>query len=630
MTPKLSIIIPAYNAEPYIEALINRLKPQMNEEVEVQVIDDGSSIPYLQPYPWVKVFRQDNKGISSARNKGLDLTTGEYVHFIDADDLVPENYIEYILNIINTEHPDYIELSWKSLPGPKSKNFDYHLRSKSDRLDNPSASTRIYKRSFIGDHRFNENKDASEDHDFNQKLDFEGKKRSITTEYMYFYRDYTPSSNSKRFSRGTTRTKVVAYYYKKVTEDMQWLLEQIKEDDKLHEVWLLTNQCEIKELERYANVIKPRRIFASIIKGEPNDYIMKKNDVLETQVVIYTHDTYEIGGIETFIYNFCKLMNKKYDILVVYDIASPVQLLRLTSMVPVLQNRSDINIKCDTLIINRVRDEIPENIMYKQSVQMVHGCKAINNRPLPDRQTYTVCVSNTVKDSYGAEAEKAEVIHNVLADSDPGNMLLLVSATRLDTDEKGQNRMRKLAELMDKQGINYIWLYYSNVPLPNASKNMIHRQPTVDIVSVMKKASYLVQLSDTEAFCYSIVEALSVGTPVIATDLPVLEELGIKDKVNAHIIPFDIDDSFDTRVFLNEPSFDYKYNNAPELKKWRKILGNTKPKGNYNPENNVRVRCLKKYTDILLQRDVMPGEIVEMSIIRAYKVQDSGYGVITD
>ena len=190
--------------------------------------------------------------------------------------------------------------------------------------------------------------------------------------------------------------------------------------------------------------------------------------------------------------------------------------------------------------------------------------------------------------------------------------------------------MRKLAELMDKQGINYIWLYYSNVPLTNAPKNMIHRQPTVDIVSVMKKASYLVQLSDTEAFCYSMVEALSVGTPVIATDLPVLEELGIKDKVNAHIIPCDIDDNFDTRVFLKEPSFDYKYNNAPELKKWRKILGNTKPKGNYNPENNVRVRCLKKYTDIMLQRDVMPGEIVEMSIIRAYKVQDSGYGVITD
>lgn len=70
---KLSIIIPAYNAEPYIEHLITRLKPQITDEVEVLVIDDGSEFPYLPPYDWVKVTRKENGGVSSARNKGLDL-----------------------------------------------------------------------------------------------------------------------------------------------------------------------------------------------------------------------------------------------------------------------------------------------------------------------------------------------------------------------------------------------------------------------------------------------------------------------------------------------------------------------------------------------------------------------------
>ena len=90
---KLSIIIPAYNAEPYIEHLINRLKPQINKNVEVLVVDDGSKFPYLAPYKWVRVIRQENKGLAGARNTGIEKTTGEYIHFIDADDLVPENYV---------------------------------------------------------------------------------------------------------------------------------------------------------------------------------------------------------------------------------------------------------------------------------------------------------------------------------------------------------------------------------------------------------------------------------------------------------------------------------------------------------------------------------------------------------
>ena len=65
---KLSIIIPAYNAEPYIDELINSLKPQITDEVEVLVVDDGSRQPYLAPYDFVKVFRKENGGCSTARN----------------------------------------------------------------------------------------------------------------------------------------------------------------------------------------------------------------------------------------------------------------------------------------------------------------------------------------------------------------------------------------------------------------------------------------------------------------------------------------------------------------------------------------------------------------------------------
>ena len=93
MNKVLSIIIPAYNAEPYIEHLIQRLKPQINDKVEVLVVDDGSEFPYLAPYDWVRVIRTENRGAAAARNLGIRETTGQYISFIDS--LFPSAIIKY-------------------------------------------------------------------------------------------------------------------------------------------------------------------------------------------------------------------------------------------------------------------------------------------------------------------------------------------------------------------------------------------------------------------------------------------------------------------------------------------------------------------------------------------------------
>ena len=81
---KLSIIIPAYNAGPYIYELYNNLKPQLTDEVEVIVVDDGSRIP-VEDMEGFKVIRQTNQGVSAARNTGIDNAKGKYIAFIDAD-----------------------------------------------------------------------------------------------------------------------------------------------------------------------------------------------------------------------------------------------------------------------------------------------------------------------------------------------------------------------------------------------------------------------------------------------------------------------------------------------------------------------------------------------------------------
>ena len=109
---KLSIIIPAYNAEPYLCQLVACLQKQvpLDKSVEVLLIDDGSSEPVQYTASWLKIYRQPNQGVSVARNAGIDKAKGDYISFIDADDLVSDNFISTILEKTKDE-PDVIELS---------------------------------------------------------------------------------------------------------------------------------------------------------------------------------------------------------------------------------------------------------------------------------------------------------------------------------------------------------------------------------------------------------------------------------------------------------------------------------------------------------------------------------------
>ena len=623
---KLSIIIPAYNAEPYIEHLITRLKPQITDEVEVLVIDDGSEFPYLPPYDWVKVTRKENGGVSSARNKGLDIAKGEYIAFIDADDLVSENYVDTILGKIKAEHFDYCYLSWKTFGG--KWNYQVRLRSVEDKFPpfNLCVWNRIYRRSMIGDVRFNEAKKVAEDAQFIRELNEKGYKKAFISEFMYLYRD-TPNSLTKQVQNGQIDFERIVYYFNHITSDMTYLYDDIKEADRTAEVIFMTNQNDLEELSDYAMVIPPQHIKATEMRGEQNNMVEIMAKPIKTQVVIYTHWTDIIGGIETFTYSWCKRMSKYYDIVVLYEEMHSQQLQRLMQIVKCVKNNGKQRIECDTLIMNRILDAIPSNVKYKQSIQILNGARIKDPRyKMPTDRDKIVCVSEYVKKDW--KVDDADVILNMTAIDKPKNTpLLLVSATRIDTEDKGGQRMLRLAKLLKKKGISYIWLCFTNRPLPkDAPSEMVRMEPTMNILPYIQKADYLIQLSDSEGFCYSIVEALSVGTPVIVTPLAVIPEIGVKNNKNGYVVPFDFDDTLDVKKFLKVPEFSYVFNNTPNIMKWRRLLGDTTPTHTYKPEALVKVRITRKYEDVELHRMMQQGDVIMMTPARAQLICSKGFG----
>lgn len=113
MKPLVSIILPIYNVETYLEKCINSIITQTHKNIEIILVDDGSTDGSLsianifaQKDERIKVKHQDNQGVSVARNYGLQDATGEWISFIDPDDWIEPTYIEELCCTAQSENAD--------------------------------------------------------------------------------------------------------------------------------------------------------------------------------------------------------------------------------------------------------------------------------------------------------------------------------------------------------------------------------------------------------------------------------------------------------------------------------------------------------------------------------------------
>lgn len=553
---KLSIIIPCYNSEPYIDELLKCLAPQLTDEVEVIVIDDGSDFPFLSPFPGIKVYRKENGGVSSARNLGLKKAKGQYIVFIDSDDIVSDDYIRQVFKSIESE-PDTVYISWKHLSGPIGKIIE----SEQDEFNpyNRCVWNRVFKKTYIKGMKFNEEMQVAEDDDFLNRLPAPASKTYISKP-IYIYRSGRKGSLTDRARNGE----------------------------------------------------------------------FQKPDIV-TQVVVYCGNTNSIGGIETFIYNFCKEMCELYDLIVLYtDHMDAKQILRLSEYVKVMRNNGRL-IVCNVAINIRLTDDLPSNVKYKKRIQMSHTCQLAPSGKwhwtIKKNFDDLIFVSKAAADSFADQNLKYDIIPNFTDSEKPKRALILVSACRL-TWEKGEERMYQLAEQLRNANIPFIWLVFSDKTLDRVIPGVVQCPTTLDVRSYFKKADYVVQLSDVESFCYTLAESLELGVPVLTTPLAVLPEIGFKDGVNGYCLPFDMKGIDVKKIYSNIPTFiPQQCKNTEIVKKWKKYLGNSEPTKSYKKGSDlVTIKVIEGYGDLELGRNLVPGDVVTMRRERALLIMNKGYG----
>lgn len=212
---KVSVIVPVYNVEKFVEQTLESLVDQTFQDYEVLVLNDGStdnSAKIVERFCSTrlnfKYYTHDNKGLGPTRNRGIDLAKGEYITFVDSDDTLPNNMLEVLFNKINDSNSDVVcgetSLTFSNKSSKLVKSFDdindiSNVQSNYKQFINKyflpkiysySAWGKMYKREVIvaNNIHFADNKKIfAEDLYFQLQLLQVVKKVSFVNEVSYFY-----------------------------------------------------------------------------------------------------------------------------------------------------------------------------------------------------------------------------------------------------------------------------------------------------------------------------------------------------------------------------------------------------------------------------------------------------------
>lgn len=334
--------------------------------------------------------------------------------------------------------------------------------------------------------------------------------------------------------------------------------------------------------------------------------------------VFYFKTISSIGGCESFFWYLSQLYN---DFTIVYRNGDPEQVKRLAKNVEIIKYEDKYGtIKCKRFFCNYGLD-IP--VEAEEKYHIIHcDYKHTNFKPIMYPNFKYIGVSKLACDSFKElTGIEAELIYNpvVIKKTNTPKLkdkLHLISATRL-TAEKGGERINQLCRLLEKNNIDYEWTVYSNRRFRFYGRNIKIEKPKLDLRKEMEQATYVVQLSSHESFGLTVAESLMLGTPVIITDIPAFKEIGCKHGENAIICDLDMRNVDIELIKKGLPQFEYN----PPKSNWGKYLSN---KGNYNPQEKIKVRTLRRIW--LIEEDIHIdfNKEIEVTKARASELESKG------
>lgn len=293
--------------------------------------------------------------------------------------------------------------------------------------------------------------------------------------------------------------------------------------------------------------------------------------------IYYFQSILAIGGIETFFYYLAKKY-KNYDLAIIYRYGNNQQLKRLKKYVKCIEYKPGMTFECEHAFFN-FNTDIIDSITAKEYYLVLHGdyksmmeAGQLTKENLPGNSKITkyVGVSQVVCDAWKEiTGEDAELCYNPFEPDKVEKEYIFISPTRLSV-EKGGKRIIALSNELDKRKIKYTWYIYSNSTLPGLiSPNVKVLPPKLNIQDEIVKADFLIQLSDNEGYCYSVIEALANNIPVIVTPVPVFKELKVNEE-NSIILNFDCSNLDEVINKIQTKKFNFTYK-APK-DNWDQLL----------------------------------------------------------
>lgn len=283
---KISIIIPAYNADKFIKSTLNKLTNQTFKDFEIIIINDGS-IDDTQKvvdnfkknsFLNIKLINQENKGEGEARNTGLQHATGEYILFLDADDYLANDALEKLYNTLNENNADMSFSSYSYVFSNGNQKLYFHpnkIYSQEEimklffrRLANPGIGNTLIKKSIIDKNniKFEKYKAGADNHFFRKLLLHVQKVASIEDNlFFYQYNETSVMNNTYSFNRLDSIYSVIdtinEYEKSDITEDIiKYLDVFLINEVKANAVDFYMNEEDIDKLKNKILCYLPKQL----------------------------------------------------------------------------------------------------------------------------------------------------------------------------------------------------------------------------------------------------------------------------------------------------------------------------------------------------------------------------------